>query len=337
MHGVVVRDLVGLAGLEVRSDLPSPSPQAGCVVVDVHAAGLNFPDLLMTEGKYQHRAEPPYVPGLEGAGVVVACGPDVAGEHMGRRVMFGASGSMAQRVMVAVNDLLDVPPGWSWAEAAGFPVVGKTAYHALVHRAALRAGETLLVHGASGGTGHMAVKLGKALGARVVATGRDADKLKRVLNLGADATVVVEGDALVAQIKAAAGPGGIAVVFDPVGGEVFEASLKAASFGARVLIIGFTANVPNAVRTNYALIKGLSILGVRAGEAARHDPAVAADYRTVLPGLAAAHDLKPLIDRIVPLDRAVEAFQHLASGGVVGKVVVALTQHDRRDQVFGIG
>ncbi len=324
MRALVCRSLTGIAGLQWSDGQAEPAVGAGQVLISVSAAALNFPDLLMLEGKYQHRPDPPFVPGIEGAGDVVAVGHGVDSRLIGRRVMFAARGTLAERVCVGVDELIDVPDGWSWGEAAAFPVAAKTAYHALVHRARLQAGETLLVHGASGGTGHMAVKLGKALGARVIATGGDAGKLEQVRTFGADAVVLTGGDDLADRIKTCAGDRGIDVVFDPVGGAGFEASLKAARFGARILIIGFTAGAPKTVRTNYALIKGLSILGVRAGEAARNDPAVAADYAVALPRLAADDDLRPQVDSRFPLAQAVSAFERLASRLVVGKVVVEM-------------
>jgi NADPH:quinone reductase len=235
--------------------------------------------------------------------------------------MFGARGTFAERVAVSVNELADVPPGWSMTTAAAFPVVARTAYHALVHRAGLLSGETLLVHGAAGGTGHMAVKLGKVCGARVIATGSSPDRLAQVIAIGADIVLDSRADDLAERIKAAA-PRGVDVTFDPVGGAVFEASLKASAFGGRIAVVGFTSGDHNTVRTNYALIKGLSILGVRAGEAARHDPGIAADYVRELPRLAATYNLAPHVGTTFPLGEAAKAFACLAARAVVGKVVI---------------
>jgi NADPH:quinone reductase len=323
MRAIIVRKLGGPEHLELVMDHAVPIAQGGQVIVAVAAAALNFPDILTLQGTYQHKQEPPYVPGLEGAGVVEIVGPGVDAAWIGRRVMFSARGTLATRVAVSVDELSDVPPLWTMTQAAGFPVVCKTAYHALVHRAGLLPGETLLVHGAAGGTGHMAVKLAKVLGARVIATGRSPERLAQVRAMGADVVLDSRGDDLAERIKAAA-PRGVNVTFDPVGGAVFEASLKAAAFGGRIAVIGFTAGEPNTVRTNYALIKGLSILGVRAGEAARHDAGIAADYVRELPRLAAAYDLAPHVGATFNLADTAQAFDCLASRAVVGKVVVEM-------------
>ncbi len=321
MRAIIARALGGPDQLALVTDHAAPAPRQGHVVVAVAAAALNFPDILTLAGTYQHKQEPPYVPGMEGAGVVLSVGPGVDGAWLGRRVMFSARGTLAERVAVSVGELADVPAAWSMAQAAGFPVIAKTAYHALVHRARLQRGETLLVHGAAGGTGHMAVKIGKALGARVIATGSSAERLAHVAAMGADVVVDSTADDLADRIKAAV-PRGVDVTFDPVGGAVFEASLKASAFGGRIAVIGFTSGAPNVVRTNYALIKGLSILGVRAGEAARHDPNIAADYARELPRLTAAYDLAPHVGATFKLAEAARAFECLAARAVVGKVMV---------------
>ncbi len=323
MRAMVCEALGGVDNLILR-DVAVPHAKPGEVVVALQAAALNFPDILTIAGTYQHRQMPPFVPGMEGAGVVAAVGKGIAPALIGERVIVSARGTFAEQVAVAVDALQPMPAGWSFAEAAAFPVIARTAYHALVHRAGLRRGETLLVNGASGGTGHMAVKLGKALGARVIATGGDAAKLAIVRALGADATVLTGEDDLAGRIKAANGGRGVDVVFDPVGGPVLEASLKACAFAARVAIIGFTSGDPNAVRTNYALIKGLSVLGVRAGEAARADPSIQRDYEIALPLLAAEHDLRPRIAATFPLEQACVALRTLADRRIVGKVSLTM-------------
>jgi NADPH:quinone reductase len=321
MRAIIARTLGGPEHLTLVTDYAEPVAKSGQVVVSIAATALNFPDILTLQGTYQHKQDPPYVPGMEGAGTVTAVGPGGDARLIGRRVMFGARGTLAERVAVPVGALLDVPPAWTMAQAAGYPIAATTAYHALVHRAGLLAGETLLVHGAAGGMGHMAVKLGRAFGARVIATASGPERMAQVQALGADVVLDSRGADLAERIKAVC-VGGVNVVFDPVGGGVFTASLKAAAFGARIAVVGFTAGEPNTVRTNYALIKGLSILGVRAGEAGRHDATVAADYARELPRLAAVHDLAPHIGATFKLAEAAEAFACLASRTVAGKVVL---------------
>lgn len=321
MRAIIAQKLGGPEHLTLVTDHAEPVAGRGQALVAVAAAALNFPDILMLQGTYQHSQEPPYIPGMEGSGTVLSVGQGVDRTWVGRRVMFSARGTLAERVAVAADELADVPAAWTFAQAAGFPVVAKTAYHALVHRAGLLAGETLLVHGAAGGTGHMAVKLGKVLGARVIATGSNPERLAPLAALGADVILDSRGDDLAERIKVAA-PRGVNVTFDPVGGAVFEASLKAAAFGGRIAVIGFTSGGPNTVRTNYALIKGLSILGVRAGEAARHNPNIAAAYARELPRLAATYDLAPHIGATFPLLDTAMAFNCLTGRAVFGKVVV---------------
>lgn len=324
MRAIVARRLGGPDVLELATDVEPPQARAGQVVVAVSAAALNFPDLLTLQGTYQHRQEAPYVPGMEGVGRVVSVGPGVDDGWLGRRVMFGARATLAELVAASVAELVEAPVSWSDQTAAAFPVISRTAYHALVQRARLAAGETLLVNGAAGGTGHMAVKLGKALGARVVATARGADRLQQVAAFGADALVDNDAQDLADRIKSVA-PEGVHVVFDPVGGKVFEAALKASAFGGRIAVVGFAAGSHDTVRTNYALIKGLSILGVRAGEAARRDPRIAAAYARELPRLAAAHDLAPHVGAVFALEDAAAAFACLMGRGAFGKVVIAVS------------
>jgi NADPH2:quinone reductase len=324
MRAWVCEQLIGRGGLQLREDWPEPVAAPGQVIIDVRAAALNYPDLLMLEGKYQHRAEPPYVPGLEAAGVVRAVGEGADPALVGQAVIAGARGALAERIAVAASDVFAKPAAWTFAEAAAFRVVAVTAYHALVHRAALRAGEVLLVNGASGGTGHMAVKVGRALGARVIATTSDAGKVERLRALGADAVVLTRGADFVEELKTAAGRTGVNVVFDPVGGPALEAALKACGWGGRIAIIGFTGGGPNQLASNYLLIKGLSVLGVRAGEAARHDPRISEDYRRALMELALTHDLRPHVDAMVPFADAQVAFDRLAARQVFGKIVVGL-------------
>lgn len=321
MRALVCMSLIGVDGLEMR-EVAKPEPKAGEVRIDVAAAGLNYPDLLMLSGDYQHKPELPFVPGMEAAGYISAVGPGGDRSMLGRRVMVGTRGAFADAVVASLDQVLGIPEEWSFEAAAAFPVIGKTAFHALVHRAALKAGETLLVHGASGGTGHMAVKIGKALGARVVATTGDAAKASALRAVGADAVIDTRAVDLVDQLKQASGAGGVDVVFDPVGGTVLDASLKACAFGARILIVGFVAKSPNAVRTNYALIKGLSILGVRAGEAGRRDPAIEQSYRRDLPPLMQSADIRPLVAARHAFDDARAAFRRLQDRAFIGKIVL---------------
>lgn len=324
----VVCDRLGDPSVLKIEERPVPEPGPAEMVIKVGAAGINFPDILTVAGGYQHKPELPFVPGIEGAGTVHAVGREVARWRPGDRVMFNLRpGAFAEYVKLpGTSPLLPLPEGWSDAEGAGFRVAAQTAYHSLVHRAQLRAGEVLLVHGASGGVGLAAVQLGKHLGARVIATGGDDAKLAIVKSRGADAVVNYRTDDFVAAVKALTEGKGANVVYDPVGGEVFEKSMRTAAYGARLLVVGFTSGGPSRIMSNHVLIKGLSILGVRAGETIqRLSPELGRDYVEELPRLAALGVMRPHISHRFPMARVAEAFQALIDRKVVGKAVIDMT------------
>lgn len=324
----VVCDRLGDPSVLRIEERPVPEPGADGIVIKVGAAGVNFPDILTVAGSYQHKPVLPFVPGIEGAGTVHAVGREVTRWRPGDRVMFNLRpGAFAEYVKLpGTSPLLPLPDGWSEAEGAGFRVAAQTAYHALVHRAQLRAGEVLLVHGASGGVGLAAVQLGKHLGARVIATGGDDARLAIVKAQGADAVVNYRTDDFVAAVKALTEGRGANVIYDPVGGEVLEKSMRAAAYGARLLVVGFTSGGPSRIMSNHVLIKGLSILGVRAGETVqRLSPELGRDYVEELPRLAALGVMRPHISHRFPMARVAEAFQALLDRKVVGKAVIEMT------------
>src|ERR1700744_6557178 len=267
MRAVVCDRLGDPSVLQVK-DLPIPTPGSTDVIVKVGAAGINFPDILSVSGNYQHKPDLPFIPGMEGAGTVHAVGTDVTAWKPDDQGIFGIRpGGFAEYVTVPrKGPLLRLPEGWSFAEGAGFRVAAHTAYHSLVHRGALRKGEVLLVHGASGGVGLAAVQLGKHLGARVIATGGDDARLAIVKSHGADDVVNYRASDFVADVKGLTDGKGADVIYDPVGGEVLEKSMRAAAYGARLLVVGFTSGGPSKLMSNHILIKGLSVLGIRAGE-----------------------------------------------------------------------
>ena len=326
MRAVVCDRLGDPSVLEIR-DVPVPEIGPGDLLIKVGAASVNFPDVLMLSASYQHKPELPYIPGMEGAGTVAAVGADVTGWHVGERVIFGVKpGAFAEYVKVpAAGHLMRPPADWSDAEAACFRVGAVTAYHSLVHRAALRPREVLLVHGASGGVGMAAVQLGKHLGARVIATGSDDRRLAVVREQGADFVVNLRTDDFAAVVKGMTDGRGADVVFDPVGGEVLEKSMRAAAYGARLLVVGFTSGGPSKIMSNHVLIKGLSILGVRAGETARREgTSYFRDYAVELPRLAAEGVMRPHISHRFPLDRVADAFRVLIDRQVIGKVAIEI-------------
>ncbi|MBS0222620.1 MAG: NADPH:quinone oxidoreductase family protein [Proteobacteria bacterium] len=326
MRAVVCDRLGGPSVLKVE-ERPVPEPGPSEIVIKVGAAGVNFPDVLTVAGSYQHKPELPFVPGMEGAGTVHAVGAEVGGWRPGDRVIFGVRpGAFAEYVKVsAKSPLLRLPDGWSYAEGAGFRVGAQTAYHSLVHRARLRKGEVLLVHGASGGVGLAAVQLGKHLGARVIATGSDDARLAIVKAEGADEVVNYRTADFVAAVKELTAGKGANVIYDPVGGEVLEKSMRAAAYGARLLVVGFTSGGPSRIMSNHVLIKALSILGVRAGETIqRLTPELGRDYVEELPRLAALGVMRPHISHRFPMERAADAFQALLDRKVVGKAVIEM-------------
>ena len=310
-----------LSGLALRS-LPLAPPGPGQVRVKIRAAALNFPDYLMTQGRYQFKPDLPFVPGLEAAGEVDAIGTGVTDLALGARVLVHVRcGALAEAIVVDADDARPIPPGMDFAAGAAFHAAAITAYVALVRRARLASGETLLVHGASGGVGMAAVQLGRHLGARVIATGRSEDKLAVVRANGAHETVNLSGDLREEVMKLTAGRG-VDVVFDPIGGDVFDASLRCLGWGGRLLVVGFVAGRIPEVKANYILIKNLSIIGVRAGEQGRRDQQQGIENLREIDRLASEGVFRPYICARLPLARAVEGLRMLAEGRVTGKVII---------------
>jgi NADPH2:quinone reductase len=327
MRALVCNALGDPTALKIESR-PIPRPHAKEVVVQVGAAAVNFPDVLTVAGLYQHKPELPFIPGMEGAGKVLGVGKDVVDWRKGDCVIFGVRpGAFAEYVRVPDNDrqLMALPEGWSWSEGAAFRVAAQTAYHALVHRAALKSGETVLVHGASGGVGLAAVQLAKHLGATVIATGGDDARLAVVAECGADRVVNYRERDFVAVVKELTAGKGCDVIYDPVGGEVLEKSMRVAAYGARLLVVGFTSGGPSKIMSNHVLIKGLSLLGIRAGETpARIAPEQGRDYVEQLPKLAALGVMRPHISHRFPMERAADAFRALTDRKVIGKAVIEM-------------
>jgi NADPH:quinone reductase len=317
--------LEGPGALRQRQGTAAPL-LPGSARVRIAAAGVNFPDLLMTRGAYQLRPDLPFVPGMEAAGVVAEIADDVAGIAPGDRVIVSARhGLYAGEVVVPAAQLMPAPAAFSMAEAACFLVAARTARHALVDRAQLRAGETVLVLGAGGGVGLAAVEIARLLGARVIAAASSAEKLGAATGRGAHAAVnYAEGD-LVDQVRAHAADG-VDVIFDPVGGPLFEQSLRLPAWGGRVLIVGFASGVIGNVPANRPLIRGYGVLGVRAGEAARRDPALAARSQRELAAWSAAGQLRPLVSRTLPLSRAGEALEMLEQRRAIGRIALIVDE-----------
>lgn len=307
------------SGTRLETGWPEPTaPGIGEVTVAMTAVALNFPDLLMLSGGYQLKPPLPFVPGIEGAGHIVAVGEDVSGELIGERVVVGArTGCLAERLTLPLAAVRSVPSGLHDAQAAAFTVGALTAWVALVERGRLAAGERVLVLGAGGGMGWAAVQLAHARGATVLAATSDPAKADLLRHAGADEVVVID--------RAAPDFGGVKdidIVFDPVGGALTMPALKTLRWGGRYLVIGFTGGGPATVPLNRLLLKGIEIVGVRAGEAGRQDPSAGARHLREIDALAAAGKLTPHIGVTVPLEQADDAFAAMAAGRVTGKAVV---------------
>jgi NADPH2:quinone reductase len=324
MRAWVVDRLGGVDALTLRDDLTEPpAPGAGEVTVAVSAVGLNYPDLLMLSGGYQYRPKLPFTPGMEGVGRILAVGEGVSADLLGHRLLLGGrTGLLAEQVTLQLASLREVPEALSDAEAAGFTTGALTAWVALAARGRIAAGEHLLVLGAGGGMGLAAVAMGKALGAHVTAAASDAAKLAAARQAGADACVPMDR----AAPDLSALKGQCDLVFDPVGGPAVQPALKALRRGGRYLVIGFVAGAPVAVPTNIALLKEIEILGVRAGEAGRQDPALGRRAMAEIDRIAGAGLFRPIIGLEVPFARAPDAFRAMQAGSLVGKAIIAMNR-----------
>ena len=303
------------------ADLPLPVRAPGEVLVQVRAASLNFPDLLITRGEYQFKPEVPFTSGLEFAGEVLEADP-ASGFAPGDRVMGGnKTGAFAEVASLAADKLSPMPHGMDFPAAAAMGAAYSTAYTGLVELGGLREGQWVLVHGASGGVGLAACDLARALGARVIATTGSADKRERIAALARpDAVILAEGRfrEAVAELT----DGHLAdIVFDPVGGDMFDESTRCVAFGGKLMVVGFTSGRIADISTNIPLIKGFSIVGLRAGEYARRFPERGRAIQSAITTLAEEVRITPAIDRILPLSHWREGFDAMASRALVGKVV----------------
>ena len=322
MRAVVVDKWMEPSALTVR-DWPEPELSPGGLAVDVKSAGCNFFDILMVKGQYQVKPPFPFIPGAELAGVVTAVGEGVAGFAPGDRVLASATlGGFAERIVVSARGAWKMPEGMTFDEGAGFPIVYPTSYAGLVNRAHLKAGETLLVHAAAGGVGIAAVQIGKALGAKVIATAGGADKLEVARRVGADVVIDYRSDNWVDHVKEATGGRGADVIYDPVGGDVFDQSMKCIAWNGRLLVIGFASGRIPEVKLNRVLLKNISLVGLHWGAHLMHEPERVPEAFAALFDLYRAKKIAPVIYRDYPLAEVPAALEALGSRGSYGKVVV---------------
>ena len=296
--------------------------EPGRVRVTVGAAGINFPDILMAAGEYQLKPELPFTPGVEAAGRVAEIADGVDGVAVGDRVIVRMRyGAYAEEVVVLSTQLTPLPSTFDDAEGATFLAAHGTAYHALVDCGHLRPGEVLLVHGAAGGVGLAAVEIGKLMGATVIAAASSEEKLGVAETKGADHLVLYAREPFRDAVKRVTDGRGADVVFDPVGGEIFENSQRCIAWGARILVIGFTGGIGLA-RTNLLLIKGASVVGVRAGEAARREPDIGEARMQALAQWAEAGKVRPHISHRLPLEDYAQAMRLLIDRKAIGRVAL---------------
>lgn len=323
MRALVVESLgPDYAGCAVR-EVSTPQPGPGEVLVRVRAASVNFPDLLMTRGEYQLKPPLPFTPGLDISGEAAALGEGVDSFEIGDAVVGGARlGGFAEFAVLPAASLKPKPRRLSFAQAAAYGAAYLTAWVSLVRRARLEPGEWVLVHGGAGGVGLAAVDLAKALGARVIAASASDEKLAILHDEYAPDAVVNVTGGFREQVKAITGGRGADVIYDPVGGDVFDESCRCIAFDGRLLVVGFTSGRIPTVDANIPLIKGFSVLGVRAGEYGRQFPERGAQDRESVWRLAEEGRIRPRVHAELPLDRWREAFDLLADRRVVGKAVI---------------
>ena len=309
------------SGVEVR-EVALPDPGPGQVRIKVRATSINFPDLLLCQGKYQLKLEPPFTPGMDIAGTIDALGEGVDQFDLGDEVCGGARfGGFAEYALVSADGLQKKPSSMTFERAASYSAAYLTAYVALVRRGRLSAGETLLVHGASGGVGMAAVDVGKLLGATVIATGGSDKKLATVKAYGAD-HVINTADGFRTKVKDLTDGRGADVIYDPVGGDVFDESVRCIAFDGRLLVIGFTSGRIANVATNMPLIKGFSVVGVRAGEYGRQFPDRGRENVKQIWDWARAGKTRPYVHATLPLEQTIDGFRQLQNRQVVGKLII---------------
>lgn len=322
MRALEVADLApDFAGLAI-AEIPVPAPGPGQALLRVRAAALGFPDLLMTEGKYQHRPDLPFVPGNDIAGEIVALEGDDTGFAPGDAVVATlGTGGFGEYALCPVGALRRKPEAMTFDAAAAFGVAYLTAYVALVRCGALQPNEWVLVHGAAGGVGLAAVDLARTLGARVIAASASDEKLAIIADEYEPDAVVNVADGFRETVKDITS-GGADVIYDPVGGDIFDESTRCIAFGGRLLVIGFASGRIASVPTNIPLIKGFSVIGVRAGEYGRRYPERGAENFDAIWALAEAGRLRPRVHAAVPLTEWHEAFEMMRTRKVVGRVIL---------------
>jgi len=326
MHAWLCENPVGVDALAWK-ELPTPTPGPGQVLIEIKAASLNFPDLLIVQNKYQMKPALPFVPGSEYAGIVRAVGEGVTHLTVGSNVAcLSGTGGFGTHTLAPAQLCMPLPDGFGYVDAAAFIMIYATSWHALMDRAQLKAGDTVLVLGAAGGVGTAAIQIAKAAGAKVIAAASSEEKCRLCQSIGADLTInygaLTLPNGLRDAIKEATGGKGPDVIYDPVGGEFAEPAFRSIAWRGRYLVVGFAAGPIPSLPLNLALLKGASIVGVFWGDFAKREPKANAEMMAQLAQWYAQGKVKPVIDRTMPMAELKAAYAHMGSRGVKGKLVM---------------
>ncbi len=322
MHAWLCENPIGVDALTWK-ELPTPTPSAGQVLLKIEAASLNFPDLLIVQNKYQMKPELPFVPGSEYAGVVEAVGEGVTHLKVGQSVAcLSGTGGFGTHTLAPAKLCMPLPAGFPAVDAAAFIMTYATSHHALVDRAALKAGETVLVLGAAGGVGTAAIQIAKAMGAKVIAAASTDEKCALCKTLGADATINYSTENLREALKTLTEGKGPDVIYDPVGGEFAEPAFRSIAWRGRYLVVGFAGGPIPTLPLNLPLLKGASLVGVFWGDFARREPHANAAMMAELAQWYGQGKIKPVIDCTMPMADLKAAYAHMGSRGVKGKLVM---------------
>ncbi|MDI9331558.1 MAG: NADPH:quinone oxidoreductase family protein [Alphaproteobacteria bacterium] len=322
MHAWLCENPIGVDALTWK-ELPTPQPGADQVLIRIEAASLNFPDLLIVQNKYQMKPPLPFVPGSEFAGVIEALGAGVQGLKVGQRVAcLPGTGGFGTHALAPAKLCLPLPQDFPAVDAAAFIMIYATSHHALIDRAQLKAGETVLVLGAAGGVGTSAIQIAKAAGARVIAAASTEAKCALCRQIGADATIDYSRENLRDQIKALTDGRGPDVIYDPVGGDFAEPAFRSIAWRGRYLVVGFASGPIPSLPLNLALLKGASVVGVFWGDFSRREPQANADMMRELTQWHAAGRIKPVIDCTMPMKDLQQAYARMGSRAVRGKLVM---------------
>ena len=322
MHAWLCENPIGVEALNWK-EIPTPAPQKGQVLVRIEAASLNFPDLLIVQNKYQMKPDLPFVPGSEYAGVIEAVGEGVTDLKVGQSVAcLSGTGGFGTHTLAPAKLCMPLPPGFPAVDAAAFIMIYATSHHALIDRAALKAGETVFILGAAGGVGTAAIQIAKAAGARVIAAASTDEKCALCKTLGADETINYTTQNMREVLKVLTEGKGPDVIYDPVGGDFAEPAFRSIAWRGRYLVVGFASGPIPALPFNLALLKGASIVGVFWGDFARREPQANAAMMAELAKWYAQGKVKPVIDRTMPMSELKAAYAHMGSRGVMGKLVM---------------